>query len=104
MKINNSRKNIHLGAEMEREILLITMEGKLHAIHTAKGDTAPKKPPETKQNKQTSHSLMNGRMDSRFFSLHWLERRQISDIALLTVARVYILCVVADPVLHICNM
>lgn len=42
---------------MEREILLIAMEGKLHVIHTAKGDTASKK---TKQNKQTSHSLMNG--------------------------------------------
>lgn len=43
---------------MEREILLITMEGKLHVIHTAKGDTASKK--KKTQNKQTSHSLMNG--------------------------------------------
>lgn len=58
MKINNSRETIHLGAETEREILLITMEGKLHVIYKAKGDTAPKKT-KRKQNKQTSHSLMN---------------------------------------------
>lgn len=54
MKINNSRETIHLGAEMEREILLITMEGKLHVIH--RGHSIKKKT----QNKQTSHSLMNG--------------------------------------------
>lgn len=53
MKINNSRETIHLGAEMEREILLITMEGKLHVIHTAKGDTASKKKPKT--NKHPIH-------------------------------------------------
>lgn len=53
MKINNSRETIHLGAEMEREMLLITMEGKLHVIHTAKGDIASKK--KTKTNKHPIH-------------------------------------------------
>lgn len=45
MKINNSRETIHLGAEMEREILLITMEGKLHVIH--RGHSIKKTPKQT---------------------------------------------------------
>lgn len=66
MKINNSRETIHLGAEMEREILLITMEGKLHVIHTAKGDTASKKTP-----KQTNIPFINEWILHSFLFTDW---------------------------------
>lgn len=54
---------------MEREILLITMEGKLHVIHTAKGDTAPKKP--QNKTKQTNIPFINEWILHSFLFTDW---------------------------------
>lgn len=64
MKINNSRETIHLGAEMEREILLITMEGKLHVIH--RGHSIKKKNP-----KQTNIPFINEWILHSFLFTDW---------------------------------